>query len=174
MAWTDNITFAFQEGATSTKMNLIGDNFDLSAPHLLARKTSDEPQTSTTLQDDDALFTPSIAANEVWQLRLYLYVVTGSGAAKSSFSFPTGGELLMTLIGFIAGGTQSVQQARITATDGAAQTYVSNSTGRLWIQEVLFINGGTAGPVTFRWALDSAGGTSTVKANSTLWGAKLA
>jgi len=149
-------------------------NMNLMGPHLIARKAADQNTVSTTLANDDTLFTPSIAANEVWQFYLYLYVVTGAGGLKTSFSFPASGELLMTLIGFDAGGSTSVQQARLTASDGASQTYLTNSTGRLWVQEVLFINAGTAGAVNCRIALNSASGTSTMKAQSTLWGVKLA
>jgi hypothetical protein len=39
---------------------------------------------------------------------------------------------------------------------------------------MVYTNGGTAGVVTLRWAQNTTAGTTTVKANSTLWGVKIA
>ena len=151
----------------------IVSNLNNSVMHLLARKTSDENVTTTTLQDDDTLVTPSIGTNEVWQLRLLLSVITGAGGMKSSFSVPTSGDLQMTLLG-LDSASAAVQQKRLTASDGDTVSYLANwTTGRLYIMDVLYINAGTAGVVTFRNALTSASGTSTVKAQSTLWGVRL-
>jgi len=123
--------------------------------------------------NDDTLFTPSIAANEVWRLTLVHSIVTGAGGMKSAWSIPTSSTIQSILMG--DGTIVPVQQARQTASDTSTVDYIANaSVARLYVMEMLFINAGTAGAVTFRWAQTSASGTSTVKANSTLWGVKLA
>jgi hypothetical protein len=174
MGWTAPKTWSVGETLTAANFNThIRDNQLAEGPHLIARKTSDQNTVSTTLANDDTLFTPSIPANEVWRLTVVHSVITGAGGLKSSWSIPTSSELQMTLIG--TGTAISVQHQRLTATDGASVDYITNATvARLFIMECLFINAGTAGAVTFRFALSTASGTSTMKAQSTLWGVKLA
>lgn len=169
-------TWTFQESVESSELNgELRDALLVVGPHLIARRTADQSTVSTTLANDDTLVTPSIAANEVWQFRFLLSVITGAGGLKSSFSIPTGGDLQMTRMGPDSAGASYVEQARLTATDGSSLNYITNaSVARLYVLEVLYINAGNAGAVTHRIALSTASGTSTVKAQSTLWGVKLA
>lgn len=149
------------------------DNFNTAVMHLHARKGSDENVTTTTLQDDND-FTLAVAANEVWQVRLNLLVVTGAGAMKSSFSFPASGLLTGLMLGDNAANTDDNQAFRQTASDTSLVDYLASSTGRLYVIEATFENAGTAGTLIWRNALVSASGTSTTKANSTMWVVKLA
>jgi len=154
----------------------VRDNFE-AILHPIARKTADESVTSSTaLQDDDHLFTPSIPANEVWKFHLQLRVQPGAGGQKHSFSFPSGGTMNFLAIGLNSGATQYVQQpGEFTTSDGNSTTTQTFSGNNLYLIEALYIQGGTAGVVTFRWAQTSSNATaSIVRANSSLWGVKLA
>jgi hypothetical protein len=157
-------------------MNGLRDNDRLAGPHLIARKTSDESVTSSTvLQDDNELFTPSIAANEVWQLKLYIRFQGATPSIKYSFSFPTGAVLDITSLYVDTGGTTWITATEATVTDGSVLTILGGTNPRLIPVEMLFVNSTNAGAITFRWAQNTSSGTSTiVKANSTLWGMKLA
>ena len=174
MAFTTPRTWTDGELVTKAIMDPhVRDNFLAMGPHLIARKTADQNVTSTTYANDDTLATPSIPANEIWHLRLVHSVTTGAGGMNGSWSFPTSGDLQMIMIG--DSGSVLVQQKRLTASDGDAVNYIINaSAARLYVMDVLYINAGTAGIVTRRNALTSASGTSVVKANSTLWGVRLA
>ena len=173
MAWTAPRTWTDGELVTAAIMNPhIRDNQLAGGPHLIARKGSNEDVTTTTLQDDND-FTFAVAANEVWQVYLSLLIVTGAGAMKSAFSFPASGEMTYTMVGNDIGSVL-VQQSRQTASDTPAVTYIASSTGRLYTIDGVYVNAGTAGNVVFRNALNSASGTSTVEAQSTLWAVKLA
>jgi hypothetical protein len=175
MVWTgDPKTWAFQEGVESSELNTeMRDRFLSMGPHLIARKTSDENVTTTTLQDDDALTFP-VAANEVWLFKVNLLVVTGAGGMKSSFSFPASGLLTASLVGVDSTGGLDVQPQRLTVTDGSTVSYAASSSGRLYFMEGVYENAGTGGTVTLRNALTTASGTSTIRTNSTVWGVKLA
>ena len=173
MAWTAPRTWTDGELVTAAIMNPhIRDNQLAEGPHLHARKSADENVTTTTLQDDDN-FQLTVAANEVWQVTLNLFVVTGAGGMKSAWSFPASGNLY----GFMLGrdtGTADFQNQVQSASDTPTVSYLASSTGRLYHKEALFVNAGTAGTLIFRNALSTASGTSTVKANSTMWVVKLA
>jgi hypothetical protein len=178
MAWPTTIhTWATGETLTAANMNAqVRDALNASGPHLLARKASDETvSASTALQDDDAL-TFAVAANEIWDCSLRLLISASStGNLKFSFGFPTSGTLYMVWEGFDAGGTFNIHHVKLTATDGSSLN-AQASTTEFFLSPVqfLFVNAGNAGNVTFRWAQNSSAGSSTVKANSTLWGVKLA
>lgn len=174
MAFTAPVTRATDFLVTAAIWNAEHvDNFNTAVEHLHARKGSDENVTTTTLQDDDT-FQLTVAANEVWQVKLNLLVVTGAGGMKSSFSFPASGVLTGFLLGENAGATDDHQHIRLTASDGSTVSYQSSSTGRFYIFEGTFVNAGTAGTLIYRNALTTASGTSTVSANSTMWVVKLA
>jgi hypothetical protein len=177
MPFTAPKTWSTGETLTAANFNTyIRDNQLSFGPHLIVRKTSDESLSSnTTLQDDDQLLTPSIAANEIWQLTLFVRFQGTPGNLKHSFSFPTGGTLVFTSIGANVASTNFAQSTEITASDGAAHDITGASTPRVVIIEAIFLNSTTPGAVTYRWAQNTSSGTATiVKANSTLWGVKLA
>jgi hypothetical protein len=177
MGFTAPKTWSAGETLTAANFNTyIRDNQLSFGPHLLVRKTSDQSVTSsTTLVSDSALVTPSIAANEVWwfQLRIRVSGISG-GDLKHTFSFPAGGTLDMTSTSNSATGSVYVQDDELTASDTPTQTAILDNT-KLVPVEVLYINAGTAGVITYRWAQNTSNATATtVKTNSTLWGVKLA
>lgn len=171
MAYTEPRTWTDTEFVDDDIMNAaIRDNFRSMGPHLIARRTADQSVTSTTFANDDTLFTPSIPANEIWQFRMLIRASTGAGGLSTSFSIPTSSEMLMTWV-----GDASVQNFRLIASDGSQFDYIVNNTnGRFYVMDGLFINAGNAGAITHRVKLTTASGTSNVKAQSTLWGMKLA
>jgi len=145
------------------------DNFNTAVMHLINRKTADESTSSTTLQNDDHLLTPTIPLNEVWLLEWALTAVSTAGAFKVAITFPSG-----TFSGAITGvGGDLFVSGNGTVTN--TQTASSNSAtdGMAHRLRGVFTCGGTGGVVTLQWA-SSAGTNVTMKANSTLWGMKLA
>ena len=170
MAWTAPKTWSAGETLTAANFNAqIRDNELALGPHLLARKTADESTSSTTLQNDDHLFTPTIPLNEVWLLEWVLTSVNAAGAFKVAITFPSG-----TFSGAITGiGGDLFVSGNGTVTN--TQTASSNSAtdGMQHRLRGVFTCGGTGGVATLQWA-SSAGTNVTMKINSTLWGVKLA
>lgn len=161
---------AGQTASAAGWANVVKANFDAMGPHLIARTLSDVARTSTTLTDDSTLLTPSIAANEVWQLQLIVLFQTSTNDPLIRFTFPSTGEFTgtystVTINGWIGGST--------TQTNGPSADVNNNAPGYPLVINAIFKNAGTPGPVTFQWA-SSAGVSVTRKANSTLWGVKLA
>jgi hypothetical protein len=141
-----------------------------SLPHLLVRKTSDETDSIGTLQNDDQLVTASIPANEVWQLEWRLICVSASsGLFQMAVTFPSG-----TFVGTLYAVTSSlvISATSSPATSSGADINTS-AAGQMIMLKAVFSNGGTPGVVTLQWARATSG-SFTVKANSTLWGVKLA
>jgi hypothetical protein len=178
LAWTDPRTWVDSEFVTASIMNQhVRDNLNAMGPHLLARKTSDQSVTSSTaLQSDSELVTPTIEGNEVWYLRLLLRCSgSASGNLKASWQFPTGGNLGSTPLTLDSASGALAVPAVLTSSDGSAHSVAIGTTTRLVLIEVSYANGGTSGAVTFRWAQVTSNATPTiVRTNSTLWGVKLA
>ena len=170
MAWTDPRTWVTDELVTAAQFNThIRDNLNTIDSHLIVRKTADESTTSSTLQNDDVLLTPSIGANEVWSLEWKLWIVT-TASFKVAVTFPSG-----TFSGAMDGDGDSIRAVGGTSSPTNSLSVVANvaAYGMPYSLKALFTNGATPGAVTLQWAITSAG-TVTVKANSTLWGVKLA
>lgn len=146
--------------------NLVDANFDSMGPHLLVLKAADETISNTTIQSDDHLITPSIAANEVWWLEWRLRIISVAGAYRAQFVIPSGS---------IAGSSNGTTGDRLVSTTSGGANIDSNNAadGFAHIIRAQFANGGTPGVVTLQWCSSGASST-TVKANSTLWGVKLA
>lgn len=156
--------------------NLVKGNFESMGPHLIARKIADESLSSnTTLQDDDVLAHIGVGANEVWQYDLYVAYQSAAVDLKFSWSFPSGGVLYSTVNFFSAGGGWG-QTTQLTVTDGATQVLATfPAPPRFGNIKALYINAGTAGDIHWRWAQNASSATATtVKAQSTWWGVKLA
>jgi hypothetical protein len=156
------------------------DNFNTGVMHLIARKTADESVTSSTaLQDDDHLVL-NLAANEVWEFRYNLRYEGGTQNAsdlKISWGLPASGRVNAHAAAINSAGSPLVFTWDITTTDGSPSSFGTNGAGvaRGATIEGQFINGGTAGNYTLRWAQLTSNGTPTkILANSTLWGVKLA
>jgi len=150
------------------------DNFNTAVMHLLARKTADESVTSsTTLQDDNHLFY-SIAANEIWYVQMALYVVDGSdGAAnfKMGLTLPASATCFFSWVWGNTSGTFAMHRLRV----GTTVSLFGSAGGDLFSPPGVVVNAGTAGTVQLQWAQSTSNASPvTVKANSALWGVKLA
>jgi hypothetical protein len=176
MAWTDNLTFAFQEGATSTKMNLIGDNFDLTW-RLIARKAVDESRASTIVAANDAALLAPVLANEAWSLR-FVVLVTGATTAdvRFRFTFPGGTFSCSGAWMDSAGNVNARSFSSTTSPTGENDFYVLSTTNPIvHTFDVTYANSGAPGNVQLQWAQFISSGTATVvKANSQVWGCPLA
>jgi hypothetical protein len=174
MAWTTPKTWSAGEVLTAANFNAqIRDNLN-SLFHLVARKTADESVVSSTaFQDDDHLILP-VLANEVWQFELTL-LTTGLFGFKGQLTSPGG-----TIAGTFYGLDESAALA-MTSISGSSpsatwtQRADSTTIPRVGVVTGVFSNGGSGGNLRLQWAQGTSGATPTVlRAQSTLWGAKLA
>lgn len=137
-------------------------------------KSADESvNNSTTLQNDDHLAF-SIAANEVWAFRAFLYftIASGNPGIKWTFTVPASCTGFYTAID----GPQNIDSAAAIA---AELTNIAIATTRAWgitgvtsdlvIFDGVIINGANAGTIQFQWAQNSAVASNlTLKAGSYL------
>jgi hypothetical protein len=179
MAWSTPRTWSAGETLTAANFNTyIRDQQNAMGPHLIVRKTADESVTSnTTLQDDDVLAL-TVLANEVWQITLYLiYQAATAGDLKFAWTFPSG-TLTGAYVWLDDSGGYPTNNHWNTATSPtpsfAMHGFGTEAEGPIPIN-MLYAVGGTGGTLRFQWAQQTSSGTATtVKANSTLWAAKLA
>ena len=179
MAFTAPVTRATDFLVTAAIWNAEHvDNFNTGVQHLAVRKTSDQSVTSsTTLVDDSALVLP-VLASEIWQFKFF--VVYGAGATgdiKVAFTFPTGGDFRLSLLAADAAGTLLMQTASSTTSPTPTISLKGNgiTTYATIPFEGVYVNGGTGGNVTLQFAQVVSDATAaTIKAQSTLWGVKLA
>jgi len=161
---------AGQTASAAGWANVVKANFDAMGPHLIARKTSDETDSTGTLQNDDILFTPSIPANEVWELEWNLICVSASsGNFQMAATFPSGtfsGTVYTLSTNSMMSGTSSPTSTMSGDINTSAAGQIIKVSGKL-------VNAGTPGAVTLQWCRQTSG-SFTVKAQSTLWGVKLA
>jgi hypothetical protein len=180
LAWSDLAVQTPGTLAPAAYGNAIRDNFLASGPHLIVRKPADEgPISSTTFQADNDLIAP-VGANETWIFMLYTRWVAASAAdVKMRWTFPASPVMAaLQFVGRNAAGTVAdfQQQTATSPMDpGAAMFSPVTSAfgfvlGPIWL---MFANGANAGSFAFEWAPNSASNL-TCKANSTLWGVKLA
>jgi hypothetical protein len=147
--------------------------------HPIARKTADESVTSsTTLQDDNDL-TAAVGANEVWLLEFRMrFEGSTAGDLQIGWSFPSGGRLICDTIAIDNTLVVTAFHADVTSSPTASLVILGTRGAGVscyHMATVFYINAGTAGNVTLRWAQSSTDGTATkMLTNSTLWGAKLA
>jgi hypothetical protein len=179
MPWTAPKTWSAGEVVTAANMNIhLRDNMLAGGPHLIARKTADETvASSTTLQPDNDLILP-VGANEVWQCRFCLrWTASATGDIQINFTFPASGEIELSAA---AKNTTAVDEAfdwRATTSPSETKNIgiANTSVVEFLVIEGLCITAGTAGNLTLQWAQAASDATATiVKANSTLWGVKLA
>jgi hypothetical protein len=151
------------------------DNFNTAVMHLIARKASDESVTNNTLQDDNDLIAP-VAANEVWLFRWNLKVtIPVTPQLKIAFTFPASGDINVCGTELNAAGTLTKITFQGSTTPTATQDFLGSTVNRHIVLEGLFINAGTAGNLTLQWAQNVTNASATImKAQSTLWGVKLA
>lgn len=136
---------------------------------LLARKTADEPVTSSTaLQDDDHLTLP-VVAGAVYALDCFLDVEADPAAdIVLGWSAPAGAVLSWTETGISAGNAGnigSIKQSRLDVTASSAVGIVA--AGSVVRPAGVLRVGGTAGSLRLRWAQSASSTTPTVlKADS--------
>ncbi len=171
--WTTPRTWTDGELVTKAIMDPhIRDNFNAMGPHLIVRKTSDESDSTGVVQNDDSLLM-ALAINETWQFRLNLLVVSAASTDfKCRFTFPSGN---LSAIGWGAvTGTISGDHLSSTTSPGPTANFATADTVTNYIiLEGVMSNAGSAGNLQLQWS-GQAAATCTMKANSTLWGVKLA
>lgn len=173
MAWTAPRTWTDGELVTAAIMNPhVRDNLLAAGPHLIVRKTADESDSTGVLQNDDSLLL-ALLANEIWQFRLNLLVVSAATTDfQARLTFPSGsisGLIWSANAGTIAGADFSATASPSVTTIVPTANTVSNHV----ILEGVISNGGSAGNLQLQWSGNTAV-ACVVKANSTLWAVKLA
>jgi len=179
MAWTAPRTWTDGELVTKAIMDPhVRDNFLAVGPHLIARRTTDQSVTSSTVLVNDDTLQLTVAASEIWQIEFnLLYEADAAGDLKLSFSFPTSGVCYSHAAHLDAGGAVTVTQLRLTATDGSSMPLpgAGAASPRWQPLSVLFINSTNAGTLILRWAQNTSNATATkVLTHSTIWAVKLA
>ncbi len=177
MPWTAPRDWSSGELVTEAIMDThIRDNLLAGGPHLIVRKTSDQTNNTTILTADTALIVP-VAANEVWRAE-YVMLVTSPGTADFvlRFTFPTGGTTIFTTNEVNESGAYSGTQTWFdTTSPGGSVNLIGHGEYAPLMIWGIYINGGTAGDLGIQWAQAVASGTpTTVRAQSTVWGVKLA
>lgn len=171
MAYTDH-TWSVGETLTAANMNGLRDNFRLAGAHLIVRKTSDESDSTGTRQNDDQLLL-ALAANEIWQFRFNLLVVS---AATTDFlvglAFPSG---TISALVYAANATtfQGNDISSATSPTTGVVVATASTVSNHVIVEGVMSNGGTPGNLNLQWS-GNAAAACVVKTNSTLWAVKLA
>jgi hypothetical protein len=137
-------------------------------------KASTESVTaSTTLQNDDELFT-SVAASATYDVRVYLLHSSGTaGDIKVGWTAPTGSVLTWGVQGAHTGSTSSSQVADVnmqTRTIGETASFGGgSSTGTTAVIYGSLTTSTTAGTLQLQWAQDASNATATqVRAGSAL------
>jgi hypothetical protein len=179
MAWTTPRTWSAGETLTAANFNThIRDNELALGPHLIARKATDESVTSSAaLQADNDLLV-NIPANEVWFLQWRLrFEGSTTGDINLRWTFQAGGEVNFN--GMYRDTAGVLTEAHIfdnSSPTGGEDIACDGAGSRIFVAfEGLYLQGGTGGNVVLEWAQNTSDGTATImKANSTLWGVKLA
>ena len=180
MAWTAPRTWTDGELVTKAIMDPhVRDNFLATGPHLIARKTSDQAVTSSTVLVDCTSMVLPLLANEVWYYKFFIIYGAGTvGDMKLGWTFPAAGDLQMSgPAASDAGGTLAYYVFSTTTSPTTARSFIGNGTASYVTLpfEGVFVNGANAGNLTFQFAQNTSDATSTtVKAQSTVWGVKLA
>lgn len=178
MAFTTPRTWTDGELVNAAIMNAhVRDNFSAMGEHLIARKTSDQTNSTTTMAALTTLVLP-VAANEVWKFE-FMLVADVSAASDWALrpTFPTGGAFSATTNHVNEAGSYSGQQKWYDTTSPGGAVNLAGQTPDIIPVMIwgLYTNGGTAGDVGLDYALAvAAGGSAIVKANSTLWAVQLA
>lgn len=130
-------------------------------------KASNETVTSsTTLQNDD-VFAFTVVANAAYAMEGYIpYTAlagSSSGGIQSDFTMPAGGSMFWTNFGTPANDGNLTQYNLVAQGSGAARNSAGNAGTVMSMQpKGIFVVGGTAGTVQFRFAQSVSSATSTV------------
>jgi hypothetical protein len=175
MGWTTPKTWSAGETLTAANFNIhIRDNLNV-VDHLLAFKSADETvSASTTLQDDDHLFF-SVAANELWAIRLGMICTASStGHLKVGATFPSATTFSLMMPWTV--DSSSVEGRFLIQEVTETTDTLFLATGLNFVYEAHGYVNASSTPGTFKiqWAQSSATGTTTMKKGSYLIGQKLA
>ena len=180
MAFTAPVTRATDFLVTAAIWNAEHvDNINTAWPHLIARKTADQPVTSSTVLVDCTTMVAPVLANEVWQFEFdVLYSAGTTGDLKLGFTIPASSRIDMSCSWLDSTGSARTQRMWGTTSPTTADNFVGNGVGndRLFIPiRGIYVGGANAGNVTLQMAQNSSDAVSTtVFTNSTVWGLKLA
>lgn len=179
MAWTETLTDAVTgEVAQAAWGDAVNANFAASGPHLIVRKPSDEgPISSTTFQADNDLIAP-VGVNEVWLFQYFLrFVAATGGDIKLRWTFPA--SPVTVALNYVARNVSGLTDFQTqTATSPLTPDVLFAPTNAAYgfthgPLTLMYVNGANAGSLGLEWAPNTAVNL-TMKANSTLWGVKLA
>jgi hypothetical protein len=175
MGWTTPKTWSAGETLTAVNFNThIRDNLNV-VDHLLAFKSADETvSASTTLQDDDHLFF-SVGANEVWAVRLGMYMTASStGHIKIGATFPAATTFSLGMPWSIDASSVENRFLIMEATEVSDTLFLASGLNFFEEAAGVVVTAGTSGTFRIQWAQSSAAGTTTMKKGSYLIGQKLA
>jgi hypothetical protein len=127
---------------------------------IFARKTSDESLTSsTTLQNDDALFVSSMDAAGIYEVHLHALIKSNNatnGGMKTTFTLPTGADFTNAIFDL---NNASRSPASTGTINGIALT---TTNGILTIDGLLVMDGTHTGTFQFQWAQNSSSANTSV------------
>jgi hypothetical protein len=146
--------------------------------HPIVRKPSDESLASNVTPQNDDHLKQTVAANEVWHQVWNLQFTSPNAATGLAvrWTFPAGGELRGSW-GFVSTSALfqnfSITPVGTSPSTTQAMGIQTGDVNNLTIV-LVYVNGATPGDVQLQWCQStSSGSNTTMKANSTLWGARL-
>ena len=178
MAWTAPRTWTDGELVTAAIMNAhVRDELNAIGPLVRLRKTADESVTSNaTPQNDDHLFF-TIGASEVWAVECVLFWTDNNisaSALRVGWSVPAActGTYTFSYKGNVATAMVPSDPTGLGTNQIADRAQTADQTALIW---ATIVNSTTPGTVNLQWAQSSSSGTATtVKANSTMFGYRIA
>jgi hypothetical protein len=161
MPWTTPKTWSAGETLTAANFNThIRDNLNAIGPTIArARTTADVSNATTTLANLTGI-SFAIGASEIWVMELHGFVnIDATGDYKSNWSVPSG-----------ATGHHWTNAATLGGARDALTTSIvvgATGSGDYPLDEyATVVNSTTAGTVQFQFALNSASGSTTWRANA--------
>jgi len=144
----------------------------LGVPTVVTKTADETVNNSSVLQNDNHLLFP-IAANEVDEFRIVLYITRGNPISDFKFALTIpSGVITYRYMGTTAAAAIAEQ---MTETSGGALTGEQAGVRPILVIEALAMNGAGAGNVQFQWAQNTANVSDTiVKAGSCLIAHKVA
>lgn len=182
MAWTDPATGPAVTGTVAPASlwnTFVRDNFLAMGPHLIAKKSIDEPLASnTTLQNDNDLIVPGLA-NEIWRIEWFLrYEADTAADLKTAWTFPTGAGAFLSLVATGRDSTSAFGGSAIdqNTSPSATMTWTGAGAGEplpLRIEGWWSV-GATPGDLVLQWAQVVSNATATkMLLGSSVFGLKL-
>lgn len=185
--WTTPKTWTATTLSVSDMNTHVRDNlnhlYERAATYSVYKSADESLNTSTTLQNDDALLW-AVAANERWHFKLMIYATDASnGVADMKIGWSVPASTTMAWASYFApSGAYSGFQPVITTsvpvavfTESTSHSFGTFNGNFMLIYEGVVFVSSTAGTVNFKWAQNTSNGSNlTVKAGSFLELVKLA